>query len=226
MRNGGSDKRSQEHELVNPCNKACSRLTKAVVVTPALAVHAPSSKLGNRAVYSTPWGARLCGPRPKACLLGTARRGLHARGCGRALCCWRSTGCRVPASALVQQCESTRRCALAKSCTILGNTFLVGKDNAKIERDHCRSASLKSTGATLQKRAKMFSLRFGGPFNWGLPRRPNQQRRQQRQPRASSAAGAPGGEAYSQRVSVSPMLYSRVAVCCCCTAAGRLGCTW
>ncbi|GBF90193.1 hypothetical protein Rsub_03326 [Raphidocelis subcapitata] len=45
----------------------------------------------------------------------------------------------------------------------------------------------------------MFGLRFGagGPFGWGLPRRPRPQRRARR-PAASSGAG--GIESYSQRV--------------------------
>lgn len=46
----------------------------------------------------------------------------------------------------------------------------------------------------------MFSLRFGGSFNWGLPRRPQQQKRGNRQLRSGDGATAAGSETLAQRI--------------------------
>lgn len=46
----------------------------------------------------------------------------------------------------------------------------------------------------------MYSLRFGGSFNWGLPRRPHQQKRGNRQLRSGDGATATGSETLAQRI--------------------------
>ena len=79
----------------------------------------------------------------------------------------------------------------------------------------CSSATVAERDTVERGKAAMFSLRFGGSFNWGLPRRPQQQRRGNRQLRSGDGVTAAGSETLAQRVGVSCCWAAQRAQECC-----------